>query len=218
LIVLLIRRILFLGFGAAVLGVVVVAGCNVWVWLEPRSRMFDNVRNVPENRVGLVLGTSKRGPQGYLNPYFVNRIAAAARLYSEGKVKHLLVSGDNRHSSYNEPEDFRDALVERGVSKKDITLDYAGFRTLDSVVRAKRVFGLRKVTIISQDFHARRALYIAKRYGIDAVGFAAKEVPRSWFARTRLREVAARVRVVLDLYIFRTKPRFLGEKIEIAER
>ncbi len=213
-----IRRILFLGFGAAFLGVAVVAGCNVWVWLEPASRLFNNVTKVPERRVGLVLGTSKRGPQGYPNPYFVNRIAAAARLYREGKVEHLLVSGDNRHRSYNEPEDLRDALIERGVSKSDITLDYAGFRTLDSVVRAKKVFGLRKITVISQDFHVRRALYIAKRYGIDAVGFAAKEVPRRWYARTRLREVAARLRVVMDIYLFRTKPRFLGEKIEIAQR
>ncbi len=215
---LIVRRIFFLGFGAAFLGVAVVVGCNVWVWVEPASRIFDDIAEVPENRVGLVLGTSKRGPKGYLNPYFVNRIAAAAKLYRKGKVKHLLVSGDNRHRSYNEPEDLRDALIERGVSKKDITLDYAGFRTLDSVVRAKKVFGLRRATIISQDFHARRALYIAKRCGIDAVGFSAKAVRRRWFARTHLREIAARVRVVLDVYVFRTKPRFLGEKIEIARR
>jgi SanA protein len=208
-----IRRILFLGFGAAVLGGAVIAGCNVWVRLEPASRIFDDAAVVPENRVGLVLGTSKRGPRGGRNPYFVNRIEAAAKLYNAGKVKQLLVSGDSRDRGCNEPEDLRDALVEKGVPGRNITLDYAGFRTLDSVVRARTVFGLRKVTIISQDFHARRALFIAKRFGIDAVGFAAKEVPRPWNSKTRLREVAARVRVVLDLHLFRTKPRFPGEKI-----
>jgi SanA protein len=133
-------------------------------------------------------------------------------------VKRLLVSGDNHSQFYNEQEDLRDALVDRGVPRDAIVLDHAGLRTLDSVVRAKKVFGLREMTVISQDFHIRRALWIARRYGIDAVGFSARDVPRRWSAKTRLREIAARVKVVLDLYVFGTQPRHLGKRIEIAKR
>jgi SanA protein len=213
-----VRRIFLFALGTAVLAVGAVAGCNLWVRWESGSRVFDGVERIPARKVGLVLGTSKRGPRGHSNPYFVNRVDAAAALYREGKVSHLLVSGDNRSEHYNEPEDLRDALIERGVPSGDITLDYAGLRTLDSVVRAKKVFGLRKMTVISQDFHVRRALWIARRYGIDAIGFRAREVPRRWSAKTRLREVAARVKVVLDLYLLRTQPRHLGDRIEIAKR
>jgi len=212
------RRLFLLGLGTAVLAVGVVAGCNLWVRWESGSRVFSRVDTIPERKVGLVLGTSKRGPKGFANPYFVNRVDAAAQLYRKGKVKRLLVSGDNHSQFYNEPEDLRDALVDRGVPRDAIVLDHAGLRTLDSVVRAKKVFGLREMTVISQDFHIRRALWIARRYGIDAVGFSARDVPRRWSAKTRLREIAARVKVVLDLYVFGTQPRHLGKRIEIAKR
>lgn len=212
------RRLVLFAVGTATFAVGVVAGCNLWVRLESGSRVFERVEAIPKTRVGLVLGTSKRGPHGYSNPYFDNRVDAAAELFHAGKVKALLVSGDNRTRDYNEPEDLRDALVERGVPRDAIVLDYAGLRTLDSVVRAKEVFGLDELTVISQDFHIRRAIWIARRYGINAVGFPARDVPRRWSAKTRIREIAARVKVVLDIYVLRTQPRHLGDRIEIAKR
>ena len=140
---------------------------------------------------------------------------AAARLFREGKVKHLLVSGDNRRSDYDEPTDMQAALVARGVPESAITLDYAGFRTLDSMARAKRVFGLNRVTIVTDDFHLARAVFLARAHGLEAVGFSSAAVPFKWSKKTRVREVAARVQAWLDIYVLATKPRFYGPPVEI---
>ena len=122
---------------------------------------YNTINKLPQNDVALVLGTSKYTVNGYQNPYFYYRIEAAAKLYQAKKVKHILVSGDNRLKSYNEPKEMQQALEKRGIPTKAITLDYAGFRTLDSVVRSKEVFGQKRITIVSQKFHNHRALFIA---------------------------------------------------------
>ena len=101
-------------------------------------------------------------------------------------------------------------LMALGVPAEFITLDYAGFRTLDSVVRAKEVFGLDKVLVVSQGFHAARAIFLARQFGIDAKGFAAEDPPRSGFLRVRTREVLARAAAILDV-LTGQGPRFLGK-------
>lgn len=179
-----------------------------------RKQCFDNVADLPVNKVGLLLGTSKYiGKQ--LNYYYKYRIEATSRLYKSGKIKYVLVSGDNHHKSYNEPETFKNDLIKKGIPANKIFLDYAGFRTFDSVIRSKKVFGQNSITIISQKFHNERALFIAKHKGIKAVAYNAKDLHGKFGLKTRIRERFARVKAILDVFILNTKPKFLGKEIRI---
>jgi SanA protein len=190
------------------------------VWCADRAcqraasgRVFRTLTGVPEREVGLVLGTSKETRRGKANLHFNQRIAAAAALYHAGKVRHLLVSGDNHIASYDEPDDMRAALIAAGVPASAITCDYAGFRTLDSVVRAKEVFGLSRCTIISEEFHCPRALWIAQQHGLNAIAFAAPDVGlKSWSVRAEVREQLARSWCAVDLYLLHRGPKFLGPR------
>lgn len=188
---------------------------NLWIELRARGRVFVNVQDVPPNEVALVLGTARQLKGGYENPFFAGRIAAAAELYRAGKVHHLLLSGDNGSVSNDEPADMRRALEEQGVPASATTLDDAGFRTLDSFARARKVFGLNRLTIVTDDFHASRSLLLARHFGIDAQVFCSKPVPVKWSMKTRLREIGARSKALLDLYVLHTPPHFLGEPIEL---
>jgi SanA protein len=176
-----------------------------------RERIFHSVDSVPVKDVALVLGTSRSTRAGNTNLHFKHRMDAAAALYRAGKVKHLLVSGDNHIKSYDEPTDMRDALVTAGVPPGAITCDYAGFRTLDSVIRAQSVFGLTNFVIVTEEFHCPRAVWIARRHGLEAVAFAAPDVPLvSWSVRVKAREYLARVWCAADLYVLHRKPKFPG--------
>lgn len=189
--------------------------CNLWIEKSTKNQVFDAVQEIPTNKVGLVLGTSKYTKNGYENPYFHYRIEAAAQLFHSRKVKHLIVSGDNRLKSYNEPKEMQAALIDRGIPESAITLDYAGFRTLDSVVRSKAIFGQQKITIISQKFHNQRALFIANNRGVEAVAYNAKDVPIRLGLKTMIREYLARCKAILDIIILNKQPKFLGEKVII---
>ena len=175
------------------------------------GKIFHTTESVPTNEVALVLGTSKRTARGNPNLHFTQRIEAAAALFKAGKVRHLLVSGDNSVTNYDEPTDMRDALIAAGVPTNAITCDYAGFRTLDSVMRAQSVFGLSKFTIVTEEFHCPRALWIARAHGLNAVAFAAPDLTsKRWTVRVKVREAFARVRCGLDLYVLGTQPKFSG--------
>lgn len=163
----------------------------------------------------LVLGTSRLSRSGRPNPFFEARMDHAAMLVRRGVVAGLVVSGDNAHVSYNEPAHMTAALVQRGVDAARIVPDFAGFRTLDSVVRMTEVFGQRRFLVVSQRFHVERALFVAHAHGIDAWGSAARDVGGSADLSVRLREYLARVRAVLDVYVLNTAPRFLGEPVPI---
>lgn len=177
---------------------------------QAAGRVFRSVDRIPQNEVGLVLGTGKTTARGNPNLHFNQRIEAAAALYRAGKVRHLLVSGDNHIASYDEPTDMRDALVAAGLPTDAITCDYAGFRTLDSVVRGKTVFGLQQFTIVTEEFHCPRALWIARQHGLDAIAFAAPDLSARWSARVKAREALARVWCALDLYVLNRGPKFVG--------
>ena len=203
---------------AAVVVISLLAGAAI-LWSDhacraaAAGRIFRSVTEVPENSVALVLGTAKKTPRGSANWHFNQRIKAAAELYHAGKVKHLLVSGDNHVKGYDEPSDMRDALIAAGVPTNAITCDYAGFRTLDSVVRAKEVFGLSRCTIVSEEFHCPRALWIAHEHGLDAVAFAAPNVTSlRWSLRVKVREYFARVWCGVDLYVLHRGPKFPGPR------
>ena len=190
----------------------VIAGCNIWIISVTGSKVADSLEEIPISKVGLVLGTSNKVKGGGGNPFFTTRIEQAAALYHAGKVKHLLVSGDNQTVYYNEPKAMLEALVSKGVPEESITLDYAGFRTLDSIVRCKEIFGATNITIITQKFHAFRALFISQYYGLDAVAMPTNSMPVSITFKVWVREIIARPKAVLDLYILHMKPKFLGEK------
>jgi SanA protein len=174
------------------------------------GRIFRTTDAIPANDVALVLGTGKFTPRGYTNLHFTQRIKAAAELYHSGKVRHLIVSGDNHIKSYDEPTDMLWALAEAGVPTNAIACDYAGFRTLDSVVRANSVFGLTNFTIVTEEFHCPRALWIAHAHGFNAIAFAAPDLGAGWSARVKAREVFARVLCGFDLYVLHTQPKFPG--------
>ena len=196
-------------------GIGVFLLCQFIVSHAGEGRIYTSVSAIPARDVGLVLGVSPELADGRENLYFKYRIKAAAELYHAGKVKHLIVSGDNRTADYNEPESMRKALIARGVPESAITRDYAGLRTLDSIVRAKEIFGQAKFIIISQRSHDERALLIAKHYGVDAIAFAATDVPFRSAVVSHVREWFARVKVVLDLYILHTQPKHLGPKEQL---
>ncbi|MCL4143761.1 UNVERIFIED_CONTAM: hypothetical protein GTU68_018241 [Idotea baltica] len=185
-----------------------------WIEYTTDGRTYNDLGNVPINKVGLVLGTSKTLSNGRQNLYFTYRVNAAAELYQSGKVKCLLVSGDNSRATYDEPNDFKTALMSKGVPADHIYLDYAGFRTLDSVARSKAVFGQDKMTIISQEFHNKRAIYLADHFGIDAIAFNATGISTRYGWKVLAREYLARTKAILDT-LFKVKPKFLGEKIVI---
>ena len=191
-------------------GIIIVLVLNLWVIGRASGRIFDKVEEVPEVPVALLLGTS-RYVRGQRNAFFFNRIYAAVSLYKAGKVQKIIVSGDNGTQSYNETDDMRRELIARGVPEEDIVNDHAGFRTLDSVVRAKSVFGQSRILIVSQHFHLQRAIFIARAHGIDAVGFSAED-PAEGDALLRImtREYFARVKAWLDCYVLSTQPRFPG--------
>lgn len=172
---------------------------NIWIVFSTEKKNFYTLQDMPSNDVGLVLGTSKAVHGGKENMFFKYRMEAAARLYKEGKVKFLILSGNHDSVFYNEPNDMKKALMSLGVPENVMTLDFAGFRTYDSIFRCKEVFNQHKFTIISQPTHNARALFLANQLGIDAVAFAAQDVPSGY--KTYLREYFARPKAILDVYL-----------------
>ncbi len=188
--------------------------CNLIIEWGTSDKTYTDINAIPKNKVGLVLGTASRLVEGGVNPYYAHRIDATIKLFMAGKIDFILVSGDNGSIYYNEPNTIKKDLIKGGVPEEKIFLDYAGFRTLDSVVRAKEIFGVTKVTVISQEFHNERAIYLAGHKGLEAIGFNARDIAGSEAVKVHIREYFARVKVFVDL-ILNTQPRFYGEKIEI---
>ncbi len=174
--------------------------CNFWVVYSTKKAIFFNVNTLPSNDYALVLGTNRFVAKGKENLFFTYRMQATSRLYKEGKIKYIILSGNNDSEYYNEPEDMKNVLVGMGIPSEVMTLDFAGFRTFDSVVRAKDVFKKKKLTIISQNFHNARALYICQQQGVEAVAFAAQDVPGGYPLKTLLREYMARPKAMIDLF------------------
>ena len=190
---------------------------NLIVERSAEGKVFSDIKSVPHRKVALLLGTSPLNRLGRPNTYFTNRILTAAELYRSGKIDYIIASGDNHTRKYDETTAMRDSLIARGVPSDRIITDFAGFRTLDSVVRAKEVFGCDSLSIISQADHDARALYIAKANGIDAVAVEAPILAgRLVRIRLAIREWLARDKMMLDL-LFGRKPHFLGEKIPIPD-
>ncbi|MBQ3809202.1 MAG: YdcF family protein [Kiritimatiellae bacterium] len=198
-------------------GVAFVLACNLAVLIAAAGRVTPagHAAEAPARRAAVVMGCIPKLRGGWDNPYFTARIEAAAELWRAGKVEALIVSGDNHVAGYDEPSDMKAALVAAGVPEDRIVCDYAGFRTLDSVVRAKTIFGLDSFLVVSQDFHVRRAIFLGRCKGLDVRGYAAPlRVARRARARLALREPLARVVAVLDV-LFGRRPRFGGPPVPL---
>ncbi len=180
--------------------VLVMLFCNLLIVKNTKNQIFFDVATIPSNDVGLVLGTSKYVAKGKENLFFRYRMEATARLFKEGKVKYLILSG-NKEEYYDEPRDMKKALSLLGIPDEAMLLDTAGYRTYDSVVRCKKVYKQNKVTVISQNFHNARALYLCQHEGIEAIGFAAQDVPDGYSSRTLIREYLARPKAMFDVYL-----------------
>lgn len=189
-------------------------GSELIVSLSTDDQLYDSVQDIPKNKVGLVLGTSNRLVNGNKNLYYTYRIDAAVALFTSGKIEYILVSGDNSTRYYDEPTTMQNDLIARGIPADRIFMDYAGFRTLDSIVRSKEVFGQTSITVISQPFHNARAVFIAGNKGIEAIGFNARDVSRKYGLKVRAREQLARVKVMWDLLVG-VEPKFLGDPVLI---
>lgn len=213
----LIKIFLILLKGGGGLFILSVMGIFLADWIVEKTaskKVFCTTEEISYNKVGLLLGTGKILANGRINLYYKYRIEAAAELYKSGKISYILVSGDNSRKDYDEPSTMRNDLIIKGVPASKIFLDYAGFRTLDSVVRCKEVFGQENVTVISQQFHNERAIFIGKFKGVHAIGYNATDIQGRYGLKVKIREKLARVKMILDLITFK-KPKYLGEKIEI---
>lgn len=206
-----ILRRLFIGAAAlAVLALVVLTVLNVLMVRHYAAFIATQPAQLQTSDTGLVLGTSSWSLNGKPSEHFAGRMDAAASLFHAGKVRRLLLSGANPTIHYNEPQRMREALQDRGVPDQALVLDYAGRRTLDSVRRARDVFGASKIVIVSQPYHLYRALFLADSDGLHAQGLAADGPPLAERWRTEYREVLARLLAVMDIYILDTKPHFPG--------
>lgn len=179
-----------------------------------KNRTFNNLETIPNNEIGVVLGTRKYMNNNTINLYYLYRINATVNLYKQGKIRQILISGDNSRNDYDEPTQFKKDLIARGIPEEKIHLDFAGFRTLDSIIRAKKIFGLKSFTVISQKFHCERAIYIGLNNDIDIIGFNAQDVSTSYGLKTQIREYLARVNAILDIKTGK-EPKFLGKESSI---
>ncbi|PBI79806.1 MULTISPECIES: outer membrane permeability protein SanA [Rahnella] len=208
-----IKRLIAGVFGIIILMLAVAIGLDQWISIRTQPYIYDEVQTLPHRQVGVVLGTAKYYRTGVINQYYLYRIQGAINAYNSGKVKYLLLSGDNAQQSYNEPSTMRRDLIAAGIPASDIVLDYAGFRTLDSIVRTRKVFDTNDFIIITQRFHCERALFIALHMGIQAQCFAVPS-PKNMLS-VRSREIFARLGALTDLYLLKREPRFLGPLIPI---
>jgi SanA protein len=191
----------------AILAIVFLLTPYIYITLKCDSEIYNDINTVPQKEFALLLGTTKYVSKGKINYYYKYRIDAAAKLYKSGKIKKILASGDNGLRYYNETMTMQKDLIKAGVPSSAILLDHAGFRTLDSVVRARDYFKKDDFIIISQRFHLQRALFIARTKGIEAIGFEAKDMKytKAYYVM-QLREVLARFKALLDIYLLDTKP------------
>jgi len=176
------------------------------------GRIFD-VEEAPSERVVIVLGASVLR-SGQPSDMLADRLLTALDLYHAGKAEKFLLSGDHGKVDYDEVESMRKFLLEREVSEGDIVLDHAGFDTFDSMSRAKKVFGLNEALVVSQSYHLPRAIYVAENNDLEVFGVSADRQNYVKIEYFKLREMLARVKAVLDVWL-RSKPKFLGEEISI---
>ena len=189
--------------GFCIIGLCLCYGLVTWI---ASGRIYDDVKDIPHNKYALLLATSPITPGGAHNFYFDNRIKATEELYKAGKVDYIIASGGDYTNDHkfgcDEPAAIRDSLVARGIPEDRIILDYDGTRTLNSIIKAKQVYKLDSVTLISQKYHNERAIYLSDKNGIYAIGYnaAPSHIRRNRIKNT-VREIFARPKMFLDFVL-----------------
>ncbi len=199
-------------FGGGAVVLLSPLALRTWVGHETAGRTYAQGK-VPAKPVAVVFGAGY-WPSGRLSDALADRMDTAIDLYKAGRVNKLLLTGDNRTADYNEPATMAEYALARGVPREDLVLDYAGRRTYDSCYRAKAIFGVEEVVLVTQAFHLPRALYTCNRLGIDAIGVAADRhqyLRAHWY---ELREVAALTRAWFDVNLLKPVP-VLGDPIPV---
>lgn len=199
----------YIVIGAVITTLLLLAICNYIVCSNAKGKLYTDVDSIPQSEVGLLLGTTPQTRIGNKpNQFFKYRIDAAESLYKAGKIKLILISGDgNSLDGVNEVECMKDSLVARGIPKDAFILDGKGFRTLDAVVRATKIYDAHSYVVISQKFHCERAIYLAEHLGLDVhnlIGFNAADATSNMAIMTYIREYFARVKVFVDIFTGKT--------------
>jgi vancomycin permeability regulator SanA len=201
-----------IGLGLALLAGGLVLLAPVWVQQATAPRLYSNADVVPPARVAVVFGAGLRR-DGRPSRILADRVRGAARLYQEGRVDRLLLTGDNSRVDYNEVAAMQQLAQELGVPAAAITLDYAGFSTYESCYRAREIFGVEQAVLVTQRYHLPRAVYTCRHLGIDAVGLGMPDwghyLPLA-MTRYTLRESLATLNALVQLHIVRPQPTFLG--------
>jgi len=198
---------LVLGIGA---GIVFI---RVWSHFHSASLIFPSAQEIPDEKpphIAIVFGAAVwegKAP----SPILYDRVKTASELYLSGKVKKLLLSGDNRVEHYDEPAVMKRTALEMGVPEAAIVLDEVGRRTYDTCYRAKEIFGIQRALLVTQSFHLDRALYMCRALGINSIGIRAEKRPYVRETRWRLRELVATFKGWLDLHFLHPKV-IMGEK------
>lgn len=208
--------VLKVAFGSIFFVIITVFFCNEWIERKAAPYVYNRIELLPFKKIGLLLGTSPYSSKGSKNLYFQNRVVTAAKLFHEGKIQYILASGDNHQKNYNEPLKIKQALIKLGVPKEAIYLDYAGFSTYESIVRCQKVFLENDIIIISQEFHNKRAVYIAQEMNMKAIAFNAPDPNNSVYVKWR--ELFARVKAIIDVHMLKKQPKFLGDPIFIGSK
>jgi len=191
-----------------------IFGANFWVGRVSAGKIFREVDAIDGRNIVLILG-SGIGKNGELSDILRDRLDSTMELFANGKVSRIIVSGDNSHENYNETNAMRDYFLEQNFLPRVIFTDYAGFDTFDSVVRAREIFGAEKLVIATQEFHLPRAIFLAEKLGIDAIGFSANLREYRDETRMNLREILANVKAAGNI-LFDSEPHFLGKKFELT--
>jgi SanA protein len=210
------RKPMVVGVAAALAGSGVGMFANGVIWLVARESIYQNVDEVPEKEVAIVLG-AKVNEDGSPSPVLADRLHAAELLYKRGKIKKIIVTGDHMAREYNEPLAMLQFLTQRGIPASDVFMDHAGFRTFDSMVRARRVFGVTDAVVCTQRFHLGRSVYLARQFGIDAVGLESDFRRYRHHSINLAREFIARTFALLDVHLLGTEPTHLGPPIHLSQ-
>lgn len=197
--------LVFLGFIAAI---------NIYVLSFSKTNLYTQVDELPKNEVWLVFGASVIQNK-YPSDILKDRLKVAAKAYKQWKIHQIIVSGDNRNKNYNEPVVMQKFLIAQWVDVDHIHLDYAGFDTYDSLYRAKELFKVDSLTLFTQDFHLKRALYISSRLGIQSTGISTNLQLYIKQDYNNKREFFARVKAFLDVELLKSKPKFLWDDLKI---
>ena len=205
---------LFLLFAAVVAGTLII---NIWMINAARKYVYSDIDAIPPRTVVLVLGSLTHGTR--LSPVLNDRVVGGIQLMEKGKAKKILLTGDHGQIRYDEVNAMRLFVLENApdIPQENVFMDHAGFNTWDSMYRARDVFEVKDLIIVTQEFHISRAVCMARSLGLDAVGYSlgedrfSKASIRTW----RFREYFARVKAFLSIVV-KPKPRYLGEKIPIT--